>query len=93
MAAGGRRRRSRVRLVDWADEEGARFGRSLFGSSAVSGSLDPELVRGLTDKKGMRLEDAVRAHGVGLDRIEAAAQRLEQRRRLPRAAHRAGSGA
>ena len=26
-----------VRLVDWADEEGARFGKSLFGSSACSG--------------------------------------------------------
>ena len=28
-----------VRLVDWADEEGARFGRSLFGSSAAAGSM------------------------------------------------------
>src|SRR3990172_557682 len=28
-----------VRLVDWADEEGARFGRSLFGSSAGGGSM------------------------------------------------------
>src|SRR5439155_23262419 len=28
-----------VRLVNWADEEGARFGRSLFGSSAASGSM------------------------------------------------------
>ena len=28
-----------VRLVDWADEEGARFGRSLFGSSACAGTL------------------------------------------------------
>ncbi|MEO6923461.1 MAG: M20/M25/M40 family metallo-hydrolase [Bryocella sp.] len=27
-----------VKLVDWADEEGARFGRSLFGSSAFAGS-------------------------------------------------------
>ena len=27
-----------VRLVNWADEEGARFGRSLFGSSATAGS-------------------------------------------------------
>ena len=26
-----------VRLVNWADEEGARFGRSLFGSSAAAG--------------------------------------------------------
>src|SRR6266571_9131930 len=25
-----------VRLVNWADEEGARFGRSLFGSSAAA---------------------------------------------------------
>src|SRR6185436_4356921 len=29
-----------VRMVDWADEEGARFGKSLFGSSACSGNLD-----------------------------------------------------
>src|SRR5437764_13738808 len=28
-----------VRLVNWADEEGARFGRSLFGSSAAAGSM------------------------------------------------------
>src|SRR5919198_6071423 len=31
-----------VRLVDWADEEGARFGRSLFGSSAAAGSMDDQ---------------------------------------------------
>ena len=41
-----------VRLVDWADEEGARFGKSLFGSSACSGNLDMEEARGLTDKDG-----------------------------------------
>jgi allantoate deiminase len=29
-----------LRLVDWADEEGARFGASLFGSSAAAGTLD-----------------------------------------------------
>src|SRR5437764_11062216 len=29
-----------VRLVDWADEEGGRFGKSLFGSSACSAHLD-----------------------------------------------------
>src|SRR5438093_3387630 len=37
-----------VRVVDWCDEEGARFGRSLFGSSAVSGALVPDEVRNLT---------------------------------------------
>ncbi|MFN3265955.1 MAG: Zn-dependent hydrolase [Deinococcales bacterium] len=57
-----------VRLVDWADEEGARFGRSLFGSSAVSGFFDPEDLRNRTDKDGVRLEDAVREYGVDLDR-------------------------
>ncbi|MDX6599274.1 MAG: allantoate deiminase [Gaiellales bacterium] len=65
-----------VTLVDWADEEGARFGRSLFGSSAVCGTLDPDAVRDLTDANGMRLEDAVRAHGVELDRASASQGRL-----------------
>jgi hydantoinase/carbamoylase family amidase len=57
-----------VRLVDWCDEEGARFGRSLFGSSAVSGALVPDEVRNLTDRDGIKLVDAVKAHGIDLDR-------------------------
>jgi N-carbamoyl-L-amino-acid hydrolase len=56
-----------VRLVDWADEEGARFGRSLFGSSAVSGSLVPDEVRNLTDKDGIKLPDALKSQGIDLD--------------------------
>ena len=66
-----------VALVDWADEEGARFGRSLFGSSAVCGTLDPDLVRDLKDADGRRLEDVVREHGVELDRAHEAGARLE----------------
>jgi N-carbamoyl-L-amino-acid hydrolase len=65
-----------VVLVDWADEEGARFGRSLFGSSAVAGTLDPALVRDLVDAEGRRLEDVVREHGVELDRAGEAGGRL-----------------
>jgi beta-ureidopropionase / N-carbamoyl-L-amino-acid hydrolase len=58
-----------VRLVDWADEEGARFGRSLFGSSAASGTMDDqEEIRDRTDADGIRWEDALREHGVELDR-------------------------
>jgi len=57
-----------VRLVDWCDEEGARFGRSLFGSSAVSGALVPNEVRNLTDRDGVKLVDAVKPHGIDLDR-------------------------
>jgi beta-ureidopropionase / N-carbamoyl-L-amino-acid hydrolase len=65
-----------VRLVDWADEEGARFGRSLLGSSAVSGSLDPDEVRSLTDREGISLPDALAQHGVILDRMKEAGSQL-----------------
>ena len=56
-----------VRLVDWADEEGSRFGRSLLGSSACAGILDADEVRELTDRDGVVLPDALREHGVELD--------------------------
>ena len=65
-----------VRLVNWADEEGARFGRSLFGSSAAAGSMrdQAELAR-LTDRDGIALPDALREHGVELERaLEARSQ-------------------
>jgi N-carbamoyl-L-amino-acid hydrolase len=65
-----------VALVDWADEEGARFGRSLFGSSAAAGTLDPDAVRDLVDAGGQRLEDVVREHGVELERAHEAGSRL-----------------
>src|ERR1700727_2910127 len=47
-----------IRLVDWADEEGARFGRSLLGSSAFAGTHSIAADRGRTDKDGIVLEDA-----------------------------------
>jgi len=59
-----------VRLVDWADEEGARFGKSLFGSSACSGNLDMDEARGLVDKQGIRLVDALREHGIDFERVK-----------------------
>ncbi len=66
-----------IAVVDWADEEGARFGRSLLGSSAASGSLDVEAVRGLVDKQGTSLVDAMREHGVELDRMREAHRELK----------------
>ena len=65
-----------VRLVNWADEEGARFGRSLFGSSAAAGSMsDQDELRLLVDRDGISLPEALAANGVDLDRaIEAHAQ-------------------
>src|SRR6266446_1232683 len=56
-----------LKLVDWADEEGARFGRSLLGSSAAAGSLKIDEVRELTDRQGTRLVDALAENGVLLD--------------------------
>ena len=58
-----------VRLVDWADEEGARFGRSLFGSSAFAGTATIDQDRGRTDAAGIRLEDALANCGVSIDSI------------------------
>jgi N-carbamoyl-L-amino-acid hydrolase len=56
-----------IKLIDWADEEGARFGRSLLGSSAAAGTLDPDAVRGLSDAEGTALPDALRENGIDLD--------------------------
>jgi N-carbamoyl-L-amino-acid hydrolase len=58
-----------IRLVDWADEEGARFGRSLLGSSAFAGTHSIDADRKRTDKDGIRLEDALRRCGVEIDRF------------------------
>jgi hydantoinase/carbamoylase family amidase len=66
-----------VALVDWADEEGARFGRSLLGSGLAAGTLDPDDVRDATDRDGVTLRDALAGHGVDLDRAPAARARLE----------------
>src|SRR5438876_10830253 len=67
-----------VRLVNWADEEGARFGRSLFGSSAAAGSMaDQDELRKLRDADGVALPDALAAHGVDLDRALDARKQLE----------------
>jgi len=71
------RRPATLRLVDWADEEGARFGRSLFGSGSAAGALKPDDVRNLKDRDGTALPDALREHGVDLDRANEAGKQLE----------------
>jgi hydantoinase/carbamoylase family amidase len=70
-----------MRLVNWADEEGARFGRSLFGSSAAAGSMaDQDELRQRRDADGIALPEALAEHGVDLDRA------LEARKQLAGAA-------
>jgi hydantoinase/carbamoylase family amidase len=65
-----------VRLVDWADEEGARFGKSLFGSSACSGALNMDEARGLKDREGITLPDALRHVGIDFNRVKESGREL-----------------
>jgi beta-ureidopropionase / N-carbamoyl-L-amino-acid hydrolase len=66
-----------IRVVDWADEEGARFGRSLLGSSAFAGTHSIAADRVRTDKDGIRLEDALAHCGVAIDNFPDAAREQE----------------
>ena len=61
-----------IRLVDWADEEGARFGRSLFGSSAFAGTHSIAADRSRTDRNGITLEQALKECGVQVESIGGA---------------------
>src|SRR6202008_2700731 len=66
-----------VRLVDWADEEGARFGKSLFGSSACSGNLDMNEARGLKDKDGIELPAALKEHAIEFEKVKDSGRELK----------------
>ncbi|MEA2333140.1 MAG: beta-ureidopropionase / N-carbamoyl-L-amino-acid hydrolase [Thermoleophilaceae bacterium] len=76
-AAAGESDRHTLALVDFADEEGARFGRSLFGSSAVSGTLDPDELGSLTDADGRPIGEVLAACGIDLATAPNAARRRE----------------
>ncbi|MDB6146631.1 MAG: amidase, hydantoinase/carbamoylase family, partial [Spartobacteria bacterium] len=61
----------------WADEEGARFGKSLFGSSACSGNLDMTEARALKDKDGILLTDALREHAIDFEKVKDSGKELK----------------
>jgi hydantoinase/carbamoylase family amidase len=67
-----------IALVDWADEEGARFGRSLFGSSAAAGTLDPADLANARDVDGLRAPGVLAENGVDLERVLDCRSRLER---------------
>ncbi|MGP5145432.1 allantoate amidohydrolase [Corynebacterium variabile] len=58
-----------VGVVAYMDEEGTRFGVACLGSKLMSGVLDPEKARALTDADGVSLAEAMRAAGADPDRI------------------------
>jgi hydantoinase/carbamoylase family amidase len=69
--------RATVKLVDWADEEGVRFGgQSMYGSATAAGALDPRTLADLRDAGGIRFADAVSAFGVELESASRARERL-----------------
>ena len=66
-----------VRVVDWADEEGARFGRSLLGSSACAGTMIPDVERNRKDKQGITIEEALKRCGFDIDKAHKAGNELK----------------
>jgi hydantoinase/carbamoylase family amidase len=61
-----------IRVVDFADEEGARFGRSVLGSSAFAGTHSIQADRVRLDRDGIRLDAALARCGVIIDRFPEA---------------------
>jgi beta-ureidopropionase / N-carbamoyl-L-amino-acid hydrolase len=77
-AQSGTRPPRTLAIVDFADEEGARFGRSLYGSSAVTGSLDAADLARAVDAEGRTAEDVLAENGVNLERAANSRSRLER---------------
>lgn len=75
-ATAGRTPPRTLALVDWADEEGARFGRSLFGSSAAAGTLHPDELSGAEDAEGRNAAEVLGENGIELRRVGQAGSRL-----------------
>jgi N-carbamoyl-L-amino-acid hydrolase len=77
-AASGEEPAKPLALVDWADEEGARFGRSLFGSSSAAGTFDPAELATARDAEGRRAPGVLAENGVDLERVLDCRSRLER---------------
>ena len=63
LRAGNRTPSRPVGVVNFTDEEGARFGVACGGSRLLAGSLDPDRARGLRDADGVTLAEAVTRAG------------------------------
>jgi allantoate deiminase len=71
LRARGVEPRRPVWLVSFMDEEGARFGTTLFGSRAFAGE-DLAPLRDRVGRDGLTLADAMAARGFAFDRLPAA---------------------
>jgi len=68
----GRRFTHALDVVAFSEEEGVRFRTPYIGSRAVCGTLSAELLA-RRDADGLTVSDAIRAFGLGLDSVQAAA--------------------
>jgi N-carbamoyl-L-amino-acid hydrolase len=68
-----------IAVVAFSDEEGARFGMACTGSRLLTGALDPDRARGLRDRDGVTLAEAMRQAGAdpaGLGRDDETLARI-----------------
>jgi beta-ureidopropionase / N-carbamoyl-L-amino-acid hydrolase len=72
-------RHAPVAVIAFADEEGARFNTPTFGSRALTGALDPQVLDRVDDD-GVRLADAMAQAGVDPGGIARAPQWLRRLR-------------
>jgi N-carbamoyl-L-amino-acid hydrolase len=72
------RRQLTVGVVDFADEEGARFGLACVGSRLLTGAADPARVLELRDAAGVSVAEAMAAGGLDPGRAGPDEARLAQ---------------
>lgn len=88
--------RRNLAVVDWTNEEGARYQPSLIGSSTFIGALDPAFSLGRVDDEGISLGEALAAIGyrggdsLGLRPVRYVELHVEQGDRLEAAGARIG---
>lgn len=58
-----------IAIVNFVDEEGARFGLACAGSRLLTGALHPDKARGLTDRDGVSMAEAMAHAGVDPGRL------------------------
>jgi N-carbamoyl-L-amino-acid hydrolase len=58
-----------IAVANFADEEGARYGVACAGSRIITGALEADRARGLTDADGRTMAEGMRAAGLDVDAI------------------------
>ncbi|MGX7091608.1 Zn-dependent hydrolase [Hutsoniella sourekii] len=79
IAQSGKKPKRTIYVVDFADEEAARYGHSCLGSTAVAGKFELEGMLGRVDHDGVKFEDALAAYGVDVYKMNDAHQEMLER--------------